>query len=109
MPPRLFALRLACKPALARATDTISDSTLGLAVVDGTTLRALRNQDHLRALGRGSEFIRLLLARVQVCHVEIRAGHYGPVGVVSLREAVALLAEIEALREQALRHRRAMN
>lgn len=109
VPPRLFLLRLAWKPVLARATGTISDSTLGLAVVDGTTLRALRIQDHLRTLGLGSEFMRLLLARVHVSHVEIRPGHYGPVGVVSMREAIALQADIEALREQALRHRRAMN
>lgn len=108
-PPRLFVLRLKWKPVLSRTAESINDSTLGIAVLDGTVLRTLRVQDHLRKLGLGAEFMRLLLAHVHVARVEIHPGHYGPVGVLSAREAAALQGEIEALRQQALRHRRAMN
>ena len=108
-PPRLFVLRLKWKQVLSRSAESISDSTLGIAVVDGGTLRVLRIQDHLRNLGLGAEFMRLLLARVRVTAADVRSGHYGPVGIVSARDAAALQAEIEALRQQALRHRRATN
>ncbi|MBL8300488.1 MAG: hypothetical protein JNN30_19290 [Rhodanobacteraceae bacterium] len=107
--PQLFVLRLNWKPVLSRTAERISDSTLGIALVEGGVLRALRVQDHLRKLGLGTEFMRLLLARVQVSRVEIRPGHYGPVGIVSTREAKALQEEVSALWQQALRHRRAMN
>jgi hypothetical protein len=108
-PLRLFVLRLKWKPVLGRNTESIHDSTLGVAVVDGTTLRVLRIQDHLRKLGLGAEFMRLLLARVRLTRVVIEPGHYGPVGIVNARDAAALQHEIQTLWQQALRHRRAMN
>lgn len=104
--PRLFVLRLKWKQVLSRSAEHINDSTLGVAVVDHSSLRTLRIQDHLRKLGLGAEFMRLLLAQVQLQRVELRSGHYGAVGVVTAREAAALQREIEALRQQALKHRR---
>ncbi len=105
--PRLFVLRLKWKQVLSRSAEHIHDSTLGVAVVDGSSLRTLRIQDHLRKLGLGAEFMRLLLARVHLQRVELRSGHYGAVGVVTAREAAALQHDIETLWQQALKHRRA--
>ena len=105
--PRLFVLRLKWKQVLSRSAEHIHDSTLGVAVVDSSSLRTLRIQDHLRKLGLGAEFMRLLLAQVHLQRVELRSGHYGAVGVVTAREAAALQQEIEALWQQALKHRRA--
>ncbi|WP_257387936.1 hypothetical protein, partial [Tahibacter caeni] len=107
--PRLFALRLEWQQVLARTSQPLDDSTLGIAVVDRGVLRVLRIQDHLRKLGLGAEFMRLLLARVAVDAVELRSGDYGIVGPVGPREAAALQAQITALWQQALKHRRAGN
>ncbi|HVH36864.1 MAG TPA: hypothetical protein VM847_22420, partial [Tahibacter sp.] len=105
-PPRLFVLRLEWRQVLARSNQPLDDSTLGIAVVDRGVLRVLRIQDHLRKLGLGAEFMRLLLARTNPEAVELRSGDYGIVGVVSPREAATLQARISALWQQALKHRR---
>lgn len=105
-PPRLFVLRLEWQQVLARSNQLLDDSTLGIAVVDRGVLRVLRIQDHLRQLGLGAEFMRLLLARISPDAVELRSGDYGIVGVVTPREAATLQARISALWQQALKYRR---
>jgi hypothetical protein len=69
----------------------------------------LRVQDHLRKLGLGAEFMRLLVARAELRNVDVGSGHYGVIGVVTHRDAAALRAELEKLLQQALKHRRAAN
>lgn len=106
---RLFVLRLKWRSVLSRTEERLHDTTLGIAIVVGTTLRVLRVQDHLRKLGLGAEFMRLLVARAELRNVDVASGHYGVVGVVTHRDAAALQAELEKLLQQALKHRRAAN
>src|SRR5690606_13770454 len=62
-PTRLYLLRLKWSAVLARTGTGGADSTLGVAVLSGGTLRLLRIQDHLRRLGLATEFMRLLINR----------------------------------------------
>jgi Patatin-like phospholipase len=65
-PTQLFLLRLRWTTVLSRTGTRIPDTTLGMAVLAGNTLRLLRVQDHVRQLGLGAEFMRLLTDRVPV-------------------------------------------
>lgn len=108
-PTRLFLLRLRWKSVLGRTGVRIPDSTLGVAALSGTTLRMLRVQDHVRRLGLGAEFMRLLIEREQIDKVDIRGGHYGLAGVCRNRVARDIAAHLEASRQRALKRRRARN
>lgn len=108
-PTRLFLLRLRWKSVLARTSARIPDTTLGVAALSGTTLRMLRVQDHVRRLGLGAEFMRLLIEHEPVDRVDIRSGHYGLAGVCRNRVAREIAEHLEALRLRALKRRRARN
>ncbi len=105
---RLALLRIKWLPILKRTSGNLAETTVGVAVIDGTTVRVLRVQDHLRRMGLGAEFVRRVLARFEVHDVDIRAGHYGIAGVVTTREARQSQREIDALvrRQQRLRRAR---
>ncbi|MEO8671962.1 MAG: hypothetical protein ABI411_11655 [Tahibacter sp.] len=107
--PRLFALRLKWRGVIARGGARLRDTTLGIAVVEGTSLRVLRVQDHLRKMGLGAEFMRRLIASVKVLDVEIRSGHYGAVGVYTNRDAQSLQNDLAKLLQQTRKHRQARN
>lgn len=104
--PRLFVLRMNWTDVLARTTDTVADSTLGIAVVDGRVLRVLRIQDHLRKLGLGAEFMRRLLEQVAVAEVAVREGDYGPAGALTARDAAAVQEAVETIWRREARRRR---
>lgn len=108
-PTRLFLLRLRWKSVLARTSARIPDTTLGVAALSGTTLRMLRVQDHVRRLGLGAEFMRLLIEHEPIDRVDIRSGHYGLAGVCRNRVAREVAEHLEALRLRALKRRRARN
>src|SRR5690606_13484062 len=82
-------------PVLARTSHRIPDTTLGVAVVSGRTLRLLRVQDHVRRLGLATEFMRLLINRHVVTAVDIRGGHYGIGGICLDRHARRLQAWLQ--------------
>jgi len=105
---RLALLRIKWLPILKRTSGNLAETTVGVAVIEGTTVRVLRVQDHLRRMGLGAEFVRRVLARFEVQDVDIRPGHYGIAGVVTTREARQSQQEIDALvrRQQRLRRAR---
>lgn len=105
----IYALRLVWRKVLARPPEGIPDLTLGIAAMSGTRLRMFRIQDHLRKLGLGAEFMRLLLARQKVDGVAIGPGHYGAIGVLTRHEARELEGRLEDMRRRALARRRSAN
>jgi hypothetical protein len=108
-PDQLFLLRLRWTTVLARTGNRIPDTTLGIAALSGDTLRLLRIQDHVRQLGLGAEFMRLLMSRVPIERVDIRSGHYGFDGICRNRTARDIAAQLETLRLLALKRIRASN
>lgn len=102
---RVFLLRIHWKEILKRTSADLPDTTLGISVVHvvskphtpSSTLIVMRVQDHLRHMGLGSEFMRLLVAKQKITSAHIRPGHYGPVGVCSSRDAAALQERLTAL------------
>jgi hypothetical protein len=108
-PTQLFLLRLRWTTILSRTGTRIPDTTLGIAALAGNTLRLLRVQDHVRQLGLGAEFMRLLMDRVPVEAVDIRSGHYGLDGVLRNRTAREIAGQLETLRLLALKRKRARN
>jgi hypothetical protein len=96
VPERLFLLRLRWKNVLARTGTRIPDSTLGIAVLSGGTLRLLRVQDHVRRMGLATEFIRLLVDRQRIEAVDVRAGYYGLAGVCRTGTARSVSAWLQA-------------
>lgn len=98
---RLFVLRLRWDRILVRTRQAPRDTTLGIAYINGNTLHVLRIQDHLRKLGLGAEFMRLLRAQVKFGGVEVRHGHYGPVGVCTGNSAQAFTVYLKRLLVQA--------
>jgi hypothetical protein len=66
-------------------------------------------QDHVRQMGLGAEFMRLLMDRVPVDAVDIRSGHYGLDGVCRNRTAREIAGQLETLRLLALKRKRARN
>lgn len=110
-PTRLFLLQLRWRSVLSRTGNRIPDTTLGVAALSGTTLRLLRVQDHVRRMGLGAEFMRLLIERpatvVEV--VDVRGGHYGLAGICRNRVAADVTRRLEALRTSALRRRQERN
>lgn len=108
-PTQLFLLRLRWGTVLARTGTSIPDTTLGVAAVSGKVLRLLRVQDHIRQLGLGAEFMRLLMDKCPIDTVDIRGGHYGLAGVCRNRTARDVSEQLEALRQRALKRKRARN
>ncbi len=108
-PTHLFLLRLRWATVLSRTGTRIPDSTLGVAALAGRTLRLLRVQDHVRQLGLGAEFMRLLMDKSPMDAIDIRSGHYGLAGVCRNRTARELNERLEALRLNALKRKRARN
>ena len=108
-PTRLFLLRLRWTTVLSRTGTRIPDTTLGIAVLAGDTLRLLRVQDHVRRLGLGAEFMRLLMDRVAIEAVDIRSGHYGLDGICRNRTAREIAGQLETLRLLAIKRKRARN
>ena len=108
-PTQLFLLRLRWTTVLSRTGTRIPDTTLGIAALAGNTLRLLRVQDHVRQMGLGAEFMRLLMDRVPVDAVDIRSGHYGLDGVCRNRTAREIAGQLETLRLLALKRKRARN
>jgi hypothetical protein len=87
-PDRLVLLRLRWKGILERTAIDAQDTTLGVAVFAANQLRLLRVQDHVRSLGLGGEFVRMLVHRYSVSdRVVVGAGDYGPLGRMSRQEA----------------------
>ena len=108
-PTQLFLLRLRWTTVLSRTGTRIPDTTLGMAVLAGNTLRLLRVQDHVRQLGLGAEFMRLLTDRLPVEAIDVRSGHYGLDGVLRNRTARDITRQLETLRLLALKRKRARN
>ena len=99
-PTRLFLLQLRWRSVLSRTGNRIPDSTLGIAALSGTTLRLLRVQDHVRRMGLGTEFMRLLVGQTEVDpRIDVREGHYGLAGVCRSRVASEVNRILKALRE----------
>jgi hypothetical protein len=69
----------------------------------------LRVQDHLRRMGLGAEFMRLLIAQREVRGVDIRPGHYGLAGIVTKREAEESDAELDAMLRRQRRTRQSQS
>jgi hypothetical protein len=109
LPTRLFLLRLRWDNMVPRTSTQIPDTTLGIAALAGDTLRLLRVQDHVRRLGLGATFMRLLMDRAPVEAVDIRSGHYGLDGVFHSLAARDLAEQLETLRVLALKRKRARN
>lgn len=108
-PTRLFLLQLRWRSVLARTGNRIPDTTLGVAALSGVTLRLLRVQDHLRRMGLGAEFMRLLIEQTTVEDVDVREGHYGLAGVCRNRVATEVTRTLDTLRIDALRRREERN
>jgi hypothetical protein len=104
---RLALLRIKWLPILKRTDSRITETTVGIAVLDGSTVRVLRVQDHLRRMGLGAEFVRRLLATFEIRGVDIRAGHYGVSGVVTTRDARQSRHSLDALLQRQQRLHRA--
>ena len=98
---RLLLLEMRWQPILERSSGHISATTCGIAVIDGTTLRMLRVQDHLRRMGLGLEFMRGLLKVHGVDRIEVKHGFYGPVGRLTEKEALASSAYLAGLLSKA--------
>jgi hypothetical protein len=94
---------------LKNAVGEAKETTVGIAVIDGTNLRVLRVQDHLRRMGLGAEFMRLLTAQREVRGVDIRPGHYGLLGVVTKREAEESATELDAMLRKQRRTRQSQS
>jgi len=75
-------------------------------VLEGTTLRILRIQDHLRRMGLGAEFVRRLISMKSVEAVDVRPGHYGMIGVLSDRESREAQRMLECVLKRANRIQR---
>jgi hypothetical protein len=98
---RLLLLQMKWQPILERSSGHIAETTCGIAVLDGTTLRILRVQDHLRRMGLGLEFMRHVLRKHTVERIAVKNGFYGPVGEVTAAEAVAEARYLEGLLSKA--------
>lgn len=104
-PDRLLLLRLRWSNVLAAVDADLPDTTLGIAVLGERQLRLLRVQGHLRHLGLGTEFMRILLQREPVEGVDIRGGYYGLAGVCRNRVARELGAYLRDMLERTRRRR----
>jgi hypothetical protein len=82
---RLYLLKLRWSRFLAVSEDRPADPTLGIALVRDSTLLLFRIQDHVRRLGFGSSFMRLIKDH-PIKHVSIKPGDYGPTGTLSVSE-----------------------
>ncbi len=101
---RLYRLRLHWSHFLAEGGDRTVDPSLGIALVQESTLLLFRIQDHVRRLGLGSVFMRRLLAVQSIDKVAIAGGDYGPVGLLSDAEREAMQAQLSRmLRDARLR------
>jgi hypothetical protein len=112
----LVLLRLDWKQLLAGVEDPPRDTTFGVAVtrivVDdkGTPRRELcllRVQDHLRRLGLGAAFMRLLVRDHPFDSLAVPSGDYGLGGFVTPDASDDLLDQLQRLRELARQHQRA--
>lgn len=106
-PTRLYLLRLKWSAVLARTATGDADSTLGVAVMAGGTLRLLRIQDHVRRIGLATEFLRLLINRHAIEAVDVRGGYYGLGGVCRNRRAAQVQAWLDDALQLARRRQRA--
>ncbi len=109
LPTQLFLLRLRWENLVPRTSASIPDTTLGIAALAGKTLRLLRVQDHVRRLGLGAEFMRLLMDRIPLEAVDIRSGHYGLDGICHNLTASEIAGQLETLRLLSLKRKRARN
>jgi hypothetical protein len=99
----LLLLRMKWAPMLKELGGSSKESTLGIAVLEGATLRVLRIQDHLRRMGLGAEFVRRLIMKRRVEAVDVRKGHYGVVGVLGERESREAQRRLECVLARANR------
>jgi hypothetical protein len=98
---RLLLLQMNWQPILERPSGRISETTCGVAVLDGTTLKLLRVQDHLRRMGLGLEFMRHVLRQHNIERIEVKKGFYGPAGDITESEAKATAHYLEGLLSKA--------
>jgi hypothetical protein len=85
----------------------LRDLTLGIAALSGRSLVLFRIQDHVRRLGLGAAFMRLLVGSRGMHRIAIAPGHYGGAGVLRRSECEALQEQLEEMQETALRRRQA--
>lgn len=104
---RLKLLRMRWLPTRRPADGDIRESTVGVAVLEGDTLRLLRVEDHLRRMGLGDEFMRRLIADCEVRSVDIRPGRYGSVAAVTAGDARRAQQRIDTLLRRQHRFREA--
>lgn len=105
---KLLLLRLKWSDVAGPAsTEVLPESTVGVAVLAGRTLRLLRIQNHLRKLGLSRMFMWLLLGTYGMDpKVEIRSGFYGSGGICSNRKARQTAEILDKLLQQALKRKR---
>lgn len=102
-PQRLLLLRLRWSRVLPTVDGRLPETTLGVAVLGQGRLRLLRIQGHLRQLGLGTEFMRILLRREPIEGIDIRGGDYGLGGV---HHAHAVAARLQRMWQRSQHWRR---
>ena len=73
------------------------DTTCGVAVLDGTVMKILRVQDHLRQMGLGLAFMRSVAAVNPDVSVELSDGDYGLVGNLTKSRAETMQNDLRTL------------
>jgi hypothetical protein len=103
---QLCLLRLKWRSVLKPAKEGTLYTTLGIGVLDGSTLVTFRIQDHLRRLGLATRFMHLLVDQCKIDKVKINPGYYGALGVCTDHEAVQTQERIHTLMTTARIHAR---
>jgi hypothetical protein len=106
---KIYVLRLHMAGVIGRDQPQVADVSLGVAALSGTKLVIFRVQDHVRRLGLGHEFMRLLLARQKVESIEVQPGAYGSAGVVGRTEAGEQTHKLRKMLQDALSFSRERN
>jgi len=88
---RIFLMKLDWKAVVQSGDEgRPDDTTCGVAVLCGNTLRMLRVQDHLRQMGLGLAFMRSVAAVARDIEVDVPSGDYGLVGNVTPEQAESI-------------------
>ncbi len=106
---KIFVLRLHMATVIGREQPQVEDVSLGVAALSGRQMLIFRVQDHLRRLGLGHEFMRLLLAQQRIEKIEVQPGAYGSAGVVGRTEADEQTRKLRKMLQDALSFSRERN
>jgi hypothetical protein len=103
----VFVLNLRWDRMLPKGHDLERNLPLGIAAKAGERLLLFRVQDHIRRLGLGHEFMRLLMDQRRIVSVAVAPGYYGDAGILHRSESEHLRRQLERMRQEIQLRRRA--